>query len=70
MMRKLYVIEGGPEPVTPASKVRKRLREAKQKNMPQCFRCGCREYLESRIGTTKQKLCVVCLTNGKRVVMT
>lgn len=69
-MSKLHVIQGGPEPNTPAAKVRKRLRETKIKALPQCDACGGREVIQARIGATKQDLCVACLITGRRVVVT
>lgn len=71
---RLTVIQGTPAPDTPAEQVRKRVRAApKPPAMPQCARCGGREYIEAKIGAgkgaTKQKLCVICLMKGERVVM-
>lgn len=71
---RLTVISGTPAPDTAQEQVRKRVRAApKPKGMPQCARCGGREYIEAKIGAakavTKQKLCVVCLLQGQRIVM-
>ena len=54
--------------------MRKRVRAMpRPKAMPQCGRCGGREYIEAKIGmgksVTKQKLCVLCLMQGQRVAM-
>lgn len=72
---KLHVIQGTPAPDTAQEKVRKRVRAmARPPGMPQCVRCGGREYIESKIGAgkgaTKLRLCVLCLLGGERVVMT
>ncbi len=69
-----HVIHGTPAPETPVEQVRKRVRNAdKPAAMPQCDRCGGREYMETKIGAgkaaTKQRLCVSCLLRGQRVVM-
>jgi hypothetical protein len=77
---KLHVIQGTPPPDTPAEQVRKRVRAMpKPPTMVQCHRCGGREVIETKIGVmmkngkpaggTKQLLCVGCLLNGKRVVV-
>jgi hypothetical protein len=69
-----HVIQGTPTPDTDQEKVRKRVRTMpKPPGMPQCVRCGGREYIEAKIGTgktaTKQRICVICLMKGERVVM-
>jgi hypothetical protein len=69
-MRKFHVVDGGAEPVSPAAKVRKRLRESRVKALPQCAACGGRETIDTRIGAVKQRLCVCCLLQGRRVVVT
>lgn len=71
---KLHVIDGTKAPDTPAEQVRKRVRAMpKPAAMPQCSRCGGREYMETKIGAgksaTKQRICVSCLLSGQRVVM-
>lgn len=72
--RRLHVIDGTPAPDTAQERVRNRVRGApKPAAMPQCARCGGREYIEAKIGSgktvTKQKLCVLCLMKGERVVL-
>lgn len=72
--RRFHVIDGTPAPDTPAEQVRKRVRAMpKPAAMPQCQRCGGREYIETKIGAgrsaTKQRLCVLCLMKGERVVI-
>ena len=72
--RRFTVIEGSKPPDTPAEKVRERVRKApKPRAMPQCHRCGGREYIETKIGigktATKQRLCFLCAMKGERVVM-
>lgn len=72
--RSLHVIDGTPAPDTTQEQVRKRVRGApKPASMPQCNRCGGREYIEAKIGAgkavTKQRLCVLCLMKGERVVV-
>lgn len=72
--RRFHVIDGTPAPDTPAEQVRKRVRAMpKPAAMPQCPRCGGREYIETKIGAgrsaTKQRLCVLCLMKGERVVL-
>lgn len=69
-----HVITGTPVPDTPQEKVRKRVRAApRPAAMPQCSRCGGREYIEAKIGAgksaTKNKICVACLLQGERMVM-
>jgi len=68
-MPKLYAVPAVPEPVTQADGVRKRLRESRQKNLPQCPSCQAREYITARIGNVQNKICVSCLSQGRRVVM-
>ena len=72
--RRFTVIEGSKPPDTPAEKVRERVRKApKPRAMPQCHRCGGREYIETKIGigkgVTKQRLCFLCAMKGERVIM-
>lgn len=72
--RRFTVITGTSAPDTPAEQVRKRVRAMpKPPEMPQCVRCGGREYIESKIGAgkgaTKQRLCLLCMLRGERVVM-
>ncbi|MDU9398037.1 hypothetical protein [Pseudomonas sp. zfem003] len=72
--RRFHVIDGTPAPDTPAEQVRKRVRAMpKPATMPQCPRCGGREYIETKIGAgrsaTKQRLCVLCLMKGERVIL-
>lgn len=72
--RRFTVIEGSKPPDTPAEQVRERVRKApKPRAMPQCHRCGGREYVETKIGigktATKQRLCFLCAMKGERVVM-
>lgn len=72
--RRLHVIDGTPAPDTAQERVRRRVRGApKPAEMPQCHRCGGREYIEAKIGAgkavTKQKLCVCCLLQGQRIIM-
>ena len=77
---KLHVIQGIPAPETPQEQVRKRVRKAdKPATMVQCHRCGGREVIETKIGImmkdgkpsggTKTLICVCCLLQGKRVVV-
>lgn len=70
-----HVVQGTKAPDTAQEKVRKRVRAMpKPPGMPQCVRCGGREYIEAKIGAgkgaTKLRLCVLCLLGGERVVMT
>jgi len=68
--RRFTVIDGTPPPDTPAEQVRQRVRAMpKPKAMPQCHRCGGREYIMAHIGKVKSRLCVICLLSGQRVVM-
>jgi len=72
--RRFTVIEGSKPPDTPAEQVRERVRKApKPSDMPQCHRCGGREYIETKIGAgkaaTKQRVCFLCAMKGERVVM-
>lgn len=72
--RRFTVIEGSKPPDTPAEQVRERVRNApKPRAMPQCHRCGGREYVETKIGigktATKQRVCFLCAMKGERVIM-
>ena len=72
--RRFTVIDGTPPPDTPAERVRERVRKMpRPPDMPQCHRCGGREYVETKIGAgknaTKQRLCFLCAMRGERVVM-
>lgn len=71
---RFHIIQGTPAPQTEAEKVRERVRKApKPRDMPQCHRCGGREYIETKIGAgktaTKQRVCFLCAMKGERVVM-
>jgi len=77
---RFHVIDGTAPPDTPAELVRRRVRAMpKPEAMVQCHRCGGREVLETKIGVmmkngkptggTKVLLCVGCLLNGERVVV-
>lgn len=68
-MPRLRVIDGTKPPDTPAEQVRERLRKTKAPHMPQCHRCSGRETITASIGKTRNKLCVVCLMAGQRVVV-
>lgn len=68
MMARLAAIPGGKAPNGPADKVRKRVRQS-ARDWPACVRCGGRETVDARIGNVKNKLCVVCLLSGQRVVV-
>lgn len=72
--RRFTVIEGSKPPDTPAEQVRERVRkDPRPQAMPQCHRCGGREYVETKIGigktATKQRLCFLCAMKGERVIM-
>lgn len=67
-MPNLRVIDGG-EPVNPTTAVRKRLRAKRQRDLPQCPACSGRETIVASIGNVRNKICVVCLTQGRRVVV-
>jgi len=71
---RFHVIQGTPAPQTEAEQVRERVRKMpKPQAMPQCHRCGGREYIETKIGAgkgaTKQRVCFLCAMKGERVVM-
>lgn len=66
----LRLIHGTPPPDTPAERVRKRARESADRNRPRCTSCGGHEYITAKNGRTNTKLCVVCLTQGRRREMT
>ncbi|KAF1045614.1 hypothetical protein [Xylophilus sp.] len=68
-MPKFRVIDGTPAPDTPAEKQRERIRKMAYKHMPSCTSCGGSEYITARIGNVRSKLCVICLTQGRRRVM-
>jgi hypothetical protein len=66
-MPKFRVIEGRPDE-SPAGQVRKRSR-ASARDWPACSHCGGREVIAAKIGNVTNKLCVCCLTQGRRVVV-
>lgn len=66
-MAKFRVIQGGPD-TSPAGKVRSRVR-ASARDWPHCPHCGGREVIAAKIGNVSNKLCVVCLMQGRRVVV-
>jgi transcription elongation factor Elf1 len=63
------VIDGTKPPDSPAEQVRERVRKTKVPYMPQCHRCGGRETITASIGKTRNKLCVLCLMAGQRMVV-
>jgi len=69
-MATLRVIEGGSSAESPTETVRAKLRKTRQKGMPQCGTCAGREYVVARCGNVSTKLCVICLTQGRRREMT
>lgn len=68
-MVSLRVIDGTKPPESPAEQVRERVRKTRVHYLPQCERCGGRETITASIGKTRNKLCVVCLLAGQRVVV-
>lgn len=68
-MANFRVIDGGPPPDSPAERVRAKARKRRQPNLPQCSHCAGREYVTAKIGGVSNKLCVVCLMQGQRRVM-
>ena len=66
-MPKFRVIEGKPD-TSAAGQVRRRTRES-ARDWPSCPHCGGREVVAASIGNVKNKLCVVCLLGGRRVVV-
>lgn len=68
-MVSLRVIDGTKPPDTPAEQVRERVRKTKTPYLAQCNRCGGRETITASIGKSRNKLCVVCLLSGQRVVV-
>ncbi|GGA05656.1 hypothetical protein GCM10011408_28220 [Dyella caseinilytica] len=69
MMAKLHVIKGTAAPDTPAEKVRAKMRARKHPALPSCHRCGGIETITARMGKASNKLCVVCLMGGQRVII-
>lgn len=69
-MANLRLIPGSKPPDTPAERVRAKHRARRQPNLPQCGHCAGREYITAKIGNVSNKLCVVCLMQGQRRVMT
>jgi hypothetical protein len=79
--RPFHVIDGTPEPETPASDVRKRMKaHDTPADMIVCPRCTGREFIETitgamltrqgkRKGGTKALVCVPCLATGQRVAV-
>jgi len=70
MMAKFRLIHGTPPPDTPAEQVRQRVKRSAMVHLPSCTSCGGHEYITARIGKQTSKLCVVCLTQGRRREMT
>lgn len=66
-MAKFRVIEGKPD-TSPAGQVRRRMRES-ARPWPHCPSCGGREYITASAGNVRNKLCVICLMQGRRIVM-
>lgn len=65
---KLYPVPSAPKPDTPADRVRKRVRKS-ARDWPCCSQCGGREVVTASLGNVRNKLCVVCLAAGRRVVI-
>ena len=65
---KFHVIQGTPAPDDPLNRVKKRVRQS-ARDWPACPHCGGRETITASIGNVKNKLCVVCLMQGRRVVI-
>jgi hypothetical protein len=66
MMGRLRVIHGTPPPDTPAEQVRQRMRKMRATYTYSCSSCGGSEYITARCGNVHAKLCVICLTQGRR----
>jgi len=69
-MAKFRVIDGTPAPDTPGERVRKRTVASRAIYKPSCSSCGGHEYVTARHGNTRSKLCIICLTQGRRREMT
>lgn len=67
-MSRLRLVPRAPD--TPAVGVRKRARAAAVKCRPYCGTCGGAEYIVARTGNVSAKLCLGCLTQGRRREMT
>lgn len=67
-MAKLYAVPSTPKPDAPADKVRRKARQS-ARDWPHCPHCGGRETVQASLGNVKNKLCVVCLMGGRRVVV-
>lgn len=65
-MPRFRIIDGTPAPDTPAERVRQRVRKSAVKAKAHCSSCGGGEWIASRNGNVRMKLCVVCLTQGRR----
>lgn len=63
-MPKFRVIDGGPP-----EGAKKRARAKRIRDMPRCRNCGGGETLVATIGNVRSKLCVICLMQGRRVVV-
>ena len=68
-MPRFTVIDGTPSPDSPTERIRTKYRASRMDGIPQCPRCGGREYVVAKIGKASNKLCVLCLTRGERIVM-
>jgi len=69
-MGRFRVIDGTPPPDSPAERVRQKMRKSRNSHAPSCSSCGGSEYINARSGNASAKLCVVCLTQGRRREMT
>jgi hypothetical protein len=79
--RPFLVIEGTPEPETPASATRRRMKAHETPaDLITCPRCTGREFIETitgamtsrsgkRVGGVKTLVCVPCLMTGRRVAI-
>lgn len=66
----LRLVPPSKPPDTPTERVRKRVRASADRNRPRCTSCGGHEYITAKNGRASAKLCVVCLTQGRRREMT
>lgn len=66
-MPKFGLVQGKKDD-SPAGKVRERMRQS-ARPWPHCPHCGGRETITARIGNVRNKLCVACLVQGRRVVI-
>ncbi len=76
----LSIVPKAPEPDTPVTRSRKRMKATRVEHMVQCPRCNGREVIQTRMGVVRVNgkpqggvsalICAHCHRNGERVEVT